>query len=113
VEISFQLLKGDDPAFDYSDDKVTYRTQLLKRADIQEEREGEEESMQVFFWLAFLVAIGVAIFAVQNSTAPSVEMKFLFWNFGTSLPYTLLILIGSGMLVIPLLWIPRTIRSSF
>jgi uncharacterized integral membrane protein len=68
--------------------------------------------MQIFFWLAFLVAIGVAIFAVQNSTAPPVEMKFLSWNFGTSLLYTILISIGSGMLVILLLWIPRAIKSS-
>ena len=69
--------------------------------------------MQVFLWLALLVVIGVAIFAVQNSTAPSVVMEFLFWNFETSLIYTILVSVGSGMLTILFLWIPRGIKASF
>ena len=69
--------------------------------------------MQFFLGLAFLVVIGVAIFAIQNSTAPSVVMKFLFWNFETSLIYTILVSVGSGMLTILLLWIPRSIKASF
>jgi len=69
--------------------------------------------MQVFLWLAFLVFIGVAVFTIQNSTAPPVVMKFLFWNLETSLIYTILVSFGSGILVILLLWIPRGIRASF
>jgi uncharacterized integral membrane protein len=69
--------------------------------------------MQIFLWLALLVVIGVAIFTIQNSTAPSVVMKFLFWNFETSLIYTILVSVGSGMLTILFLWIPRSIKASF
>ena len=54
-----------------------------------------------------------AIFAIQNSTAPPVAMKFLLWNFETSLIYTVLGSVGFGMLIILFLWIPRAIRGSF
>ena len=69
--------------------------------------------MQFFSWVVFLVFIGVAVFAVQNSTAPPVVMKFLFWNLETSLIYTLLASFGLGILAILLLWLPRSIRASF
>lgn len=68
--------------------------------------------MQIFLWLGFLMLLGVAIFVVQNSTAPPVVMRFLFWNYETSLIYTILVSIGSGMLIILLLWIPRAIKAS-
>jgi uncharacterized integral membrane protein len=69
--------------------------------------------MQFFLLLVFLVLIGVAIFAIQNSNAPSVVMKFLFWNFETSLIYTILVSVGLGMLTILFLWIPRSIKAYF
>ena len=69
--------------------------------------------MQFFYWLILVLAIGMAIFMVQNSTAPSVVIKFLFWNFETSLIYTILVSVGSGMLIILFLWIPRSIKASF
>jgi putative membrane protein len=69
--------------------------------------------MQVFYWSAFLVVIGMAIFAVQNSTAPPVVMKFLIWRFETSLIYSILGSIGLGILITLLFWIPRAIRTSF
>ena len=69
--------------------------------------------MQFFLWLVLLVVIDVAIFAFQNSTAPPVVTKFLFWNFETSLIYTILASFGSGILAILLLWIPRSIKASF
>jgi len=69
--------------------------------------------MHFFLWLVLLVVIGVAIFTVQNSTIPPVVTKFLFWNFETSLIYTILVSIGSGMLIILLLWIPTSIKASF
>ena len=69
--------------------------------------------MQFFLWLAFLLVIGVAIFMVQNSTAPPVMMKFLFWNVETSLIYTILVSVGSGMLIILFLWSRTSIKASF
>ena len=69
--------------------------------------------MQIFLWLALVLFIGVAIFTIQNSTAPPVVMKFLFWNLETSLIYTILASFGSGILAILLLWIPRSIKASF
>ncbi len=69
--------------------------------------------MQVFFWIAFLVVIGLAIFSVQNSDAPPVLMKFLFWEYRTSLVYMLLGAVGSGILLALLLCIPRMVRTSF
>jgi|WetSurSiteA1Bulk_404760.scaffolds.fasta_scaffold135217_2 lipopolysaccharide assembly protein A len=68
--------------------------------------------MQIFLWLAFVIAIGVAVFAVQNSTAPAVILKFLVWNFETSLVYAILLSIGAGMLIMLLLWVPFAIRSA-
>jgi uncharacterized integral membrane protein len=68
--------------------------------------------MQVFLWLSFVVILGVAVFAIQNSTAPPVAMKFLLWNFETSLIYAILGSVGIGMLFVLFLWVPRAIRAS-
>jgi uncharacterized integral membrane protein len=69
--------------------------------------------MQIFPGLSLGILICAAIFAIQNSTAPPVAMKFLLWNFETSLIYTVLGSMGIGMLIILFLWIPRAIRGSF
>lgn len=68
--------------------------------------------MQFFYWLIFLIAIGIAIFAVQNSNAPLILIKFLLWRFETSLIYTILGAIGVGILISFFFWIPRAIQSS-
>ncbi len=68
--------------------------------------------MQSFYWLIFLTAMGIAIFAVQNSNAPLVMIKFLLWRFETSLIYTLLGSIGVGILITLFFWIPRAIKTS-
>jgi len=68
--------------------------------------------MQFFYWLVLLMAVGIAIFAIQNSSAPLITLKFLVWKFETSLIYTLLGSAGVGILMILFLWIPRAIRSS-
>lgn len=68
--------------------------------------------MQFFYWLVLLMAIGVAIFAIQNSSAPLITVKFLVWKFEISLIYTLLGAAGAGILMVLSLWIPRAIRSS-
>jgi len=69
--------------------------------------------MKVFFWIAFLIVIAVAIFAVQNSDAPLITLKFLFWKFETSLVYIILGSIGLGILFTLLFWIPRALRVAF
>ncbi len=68
--------------------------------------------MQFFYWLVFLMAIGIAIFAVQNSSAPPVMIKFLLWKFETSLVYTILGSILLGVILPFLFWIPRVLRPS-
>ncbi|MGQ9646886.1 MAG: LapA family protein [Thermodesulfobacteriota bacterium] len=68
--------------------------------------------MQFFYWLVLLIAVGIAIFALQNSSAPLITVKFLVWSFETSLIYTLLGSAGVGILMILFLWIPRAIRAS-
>ncbi len=69
--------------------------------------------MQVFIYVAFLIVIGVAIFAIQNSDAPLIMIKFLIWKFETSLIYTILGSMGLGIVITLLFWIPRAIRASF
>jgi uncharacterized integral membrane protein len=69
--------------------------------------------MKIFLWIAFLILIAVAIFAVQNSAAPLITIKFLLWEFKTSLVYTVLGSIGLGILFTLLFWIPRALRASF
>ncbi|MDO9124909.1 MAG: LapA family protein [Deltaproteobacteria bacterium] len=68
--------------------------------------------MQFFYWLMLAIVIGVAIFAVQNSSAPLVTMRFLFWKFETSLIYTILGSMGVGILMTFFFWIPKAIKSS-
>jgi len=68
--------------------------------------------MSVFLWIAFFLLVGVAFFAVQNSDASPVVMKFLFWRFETSLVYTVLGAVCLGILLTLLIWIPRGIRTS-
>ena len=69
--------------------------------------------MQFFYWLIFLIAIGLAIFAVQNSSATPVTIKFLFWRFETSLVFTILGSIVLGIILTLFFWISRVLRASF
>ena len=68
--------------------------------------------MQFFYWVIFFVFMVIAIFAVQNSNAPPILIKFLFWKIETSLVYTILGSIVLGILLPLLYWIPRSIRAS-
>jgi len=68
--------------------------------------------MKIFLWIAFLILIAVAIFAVQNSSAPLVTIKFLIWRFETSLVYTILGSIVLGIFLTLLFWIQRAIGTS-
>ena len=69
--------------------------------------------MQFFYWIVLLIAIGIAVFAIQNSNVPLVTIKFIFWKLETSLVYTILASIGLGIFITLLFWVPRAIRSSF
>jgi putative membrane protein len=68
--------------------------------------------MQIFYWIMLLIAIGIAIFALQNSNIPLITIKFLIWRFETSLIYTILGSIGIGILMTLFLWIPRAVKAS-
>lgn len=68
--------------------------------------------MEFFYWLIFLVAIGIAILAVQNSNAPLVMIKFLVWRFETSLIYTFFGAVGMGILITLFFWVPTAIKTS-
>jgi len=68
--------------------------------------------MQFFYWLILVIVIGVAIFAVQNSSVPLVTIKFIVWKFETSLIYTILGSMGAGILMTLFFWIPKAIKSS-
>jgi len=69
--------------------------------------------VRIFSWVAFFILIGVAIFAIQNSNAAPVMIKFLAWRFETSLVFTILGSIVLGCILTLFLWISRTIRHSF
>jgi uncharacterized integral membrane protein len=69
--------------------------------------------MQVFFWIILLMVIGISIFAIQNSSAAPVTIKFFFWQYTTSLIYTILGSIALGILLPLLIWIPTSIRAVF
>jgi uncharacterized integral membrane protein len=68
--------------------------------------------MQFFFYLVFVIVIAIAIFAVQNSGAAPVAIRFFFWKYETSLVYTILGSIGLGILITLLIWVPRAVRAS-
>lgn len=68
--------------------------------------------MQFFYWLILLIAICIAIFAIQNSAVPLITLKFLIWKFETSLIYIILGSIGIGILMTLFCWVPRAIRAS-
>jgi uncharacterized integral membrane protein len=69
--------------------------------------------MQFFVWLAFLIIISAAIFAIQNSALPLVTMKFLIWRLETSPVYAMLGSLIAGMLIMLFIWIPPALRASF
>jgi putative membrane protein len=74
--------------------------------------EREVKAMKIFLWIAFLILVAIAIFAVHNSSAPPVIIKFLIWKFETSLVYTILGSVALGILLTLLFWIQRAIGTS-
>jgi len=72
----------------------------------------EVKAMRAFFGIGFLLVIVVAIFAVQNSNAAPVTIKFLMWKFETSLVYTIFGAIVLGILLTLSFWIGKAIHAS-
>jgi len=68
--------------------------------------------MRAFFGVGFLLVIIIAIFAVQNSNAPPVMIKFVIWKFETSLVYTILGAIVLGILLTLSFWVGKAIHGS-
>jgi uncharacterized integral membrane protein len=69
--------------------------------------------MQVFVWLALLLTVCVAVFAIQNSPLPLMTMKFLVWQVETSPVYAMLGSLVAGMLIMFLVWAPVSLKASF
>ena len=69
--------------------------------------------MRVWIFLVFVLAIGLALFAIQNSSSPPVTIRFLMWSVETSVVLTILGSMALGVLLTLLLWVPRTLRGSF
>lgn len=68
--------------------------------------------MRAFFGVGFLLVIIIAIFAVQNSNAPPVMIKFVIWKFETSLVYTILGAIVLGIVLTLSFWVGKAIHAS-
>ncbi len=64
---------------------------------------------QFYVIVALLVAILVAIFAVQN--AQEVDIRFLVWTFQSSLVVVILISLGVGALLAALISLPQTFKA--
>jgi uncharacterized integral membrane protein len=68
--------------------------------------------VKYFLWLALLITIAVAIFAIQNSALAIITMKFLAWRLDISPLYAILASLVSGMLIMLLVWVPIALRAS-
>ena len=64
---------------------------------------------QFYVIVALLVAILVAIFAVQN--AQEVNIRFLVWTFQSSVVVVILISLGMGALLAALISLPQTLKA--
>ncbi len=64
--------------------------------------------MEVYLILAAVVGIFVALFAIQN--AASVTVKFIIWQFESSLAVVIILAMLAGMLLVFLLSIPGRLK---
>lgn len=64
--------------------------------------------MQLYLMVALLLALLVAIFAIQN--ADQVTIRFLLWTFQTSTVMIILISAGVGALLAALLGLPQNLK---
>jgi uncharacterized integral membrane protein len=68
--------------------------------------------MRFFGWLAFLVVLLIAGFAIQNSTLPVLSVKLLLWRVETAPVYVVIVSLIAGVLITVLLWSASAIRES-
>ena len=66
---------------------------------------------QFYLVLALILAIGVTIFATQN--AVQVQIRFLVWQFESSLPVVIFGSVAVGALLAGLISVPRIIARSW
>ncbi len=64
--------------------------------------------MEVYLILAAVIGIFVALFAIQN--AASVTVKFVIWQFESSLAVVIILAMLAGMLLVFLLSIPGRLK---
>jgi putative membrane protein len=67
--------------------------------------------MQIFVFLALIIAVIAVIFALQNTLV--VTVSFLFWKFTGSLALVLLMALAAGALVSFLASLPALVRSQW
>ncbi|HET6514596.1 MAG TPA: LapA family protein [Thermodesulfovibrionales bacterium] len=66
--------------------------------------------MQLFLFLAFIIAVIVVLFAVQNASI--ITISFLSYHFQGSLPFVLVIIFASGFVTGVLMMLPSSLRKS-
>ncbi len=68
--------------------------------------------MNILMFVVLVIAVGIAVFAIQNSDAAPVVIRFLVWKFETSLIFTILGSVGAGILITLLFWASKAAKSS-
>ncbi len=64
--------------------------------------------MEIYLVLAAVLGIFISVFAIQN--AAPVTVKFIFWQFESSLAVLIILAILAGMILILLLSLPGRIK---
>ncbi|WP_456432820.1 LapA family protein [Thermosulfuriphilus sp.] len=64
--------------------------------------------MEFYLILAAIIAVAIALFAIQN--ASPVVVSFLFWRFESSLAVVIILAITAGIAITWLITIPSRIR---
>jgi len=68
--------------------------------------------MNFLMFVVLVISVGIAVFAIQNSEAAPVVIRFLVWKFETSLIFTILGSVGAGILLTLLFWASRAAKTS-
>jgi uncharacterized integral membrane protein len=68
--------------------------------------------MNFLLFVTLVIAVGIAVFAIQNSGAAPIVIRFLVWRFETSLIFTILGSVGVGILLTLLFWASRAAKTS-
>ena len=68
----------------------------------------KEEIVELYLILAAIIAVAIALFAIQNATP--VVVSFLLWRFESSLAVVIILAITAGIAITWLITIPSRIR---